>query len=118
MISDHNHDKFKVFLEGRTTPEPDMPHLDELASTSESEATHAHFQNYFEAVRAGRRDMLAAEINKTYQSTAFCVLGNIAYRLKRELRFDPATQRFAGDSEADAMLKDKYRAPFSVPESV
>jgi predicted dehydrogenase len=118
MISDHNHDKFKVFLEGRTTPEPDPAHLTELASTSEREATYAHFQNYFEALRAGKRDMLAAEINETYQSTAFCLLGNISYRLNRELRFDPATHRFIGDSEADAMLKDKYRAPFSVPETV
>jgi hypothetical protein len=116
MISDHNHDKFKIYLEGRNTPEPDLPGLADLASTSEGEATHAHFENYFGAVRAGKREMLAAEITETYRSTAYCLFGNISYRLKRELRFDSQSQRFIGDSEANAMLKDQYRAPFSVPE--
>jgi predicted dehydrogenase len=116
MISDHNHDKFKIYLEGRNTPEPDLPGLADLASTSEGEATHAHFENYFGAVRAGKREMLAAEITETYRSTAYCLFGNISYRLKRELRFDSQSKRFIGDSEANAMLKDQYRAPFSVPE--
>jgi hypothetical protein len=62
--------------------------------------------------------MLHAEINETYLSTAFCLLGNISYRLKREIKFDPNTRRFIGDHEADDMLKDKYRAPFTVPEKV
>jgi predicted dehydrogenase len=118
MISDHNHDKFKIYLEGRTTPEPDLPELKDLASTSEGEATHAHFQNYFDAVRAGKREMLAAEINEPYQSTVYCLLGNISYRLGRGLRFDSTKQRFLDDSEADAMMKDKYRAPYRVPETV
>ena len=54
MISDHNRDKFNVFLAGRNTPEPDAANLGELAASSEREATHAHFQNFFSAVRAGR----------------------------------------------------------------
>jgi predicted dehydrogenase len=118
MISDHNRDKFNVFLAGRNTPEPDAANLGELAASSEREATHAHFQNFFAAVRAGRRDMLTAGIAETYRSTAYCLLGNISYRLKRELRFDPQTGQFAGDAEANAMLRDKYRAPFSIPEKV
>jgi predicted dehydrogenase len=116
MISDHNHDKFKIYLEGRNAPEPDLPGLADLASTSEAEATHAHFRNYFDAVRAGKREMLAAEIHETYQSTAYCLLGNISYRLKRELHFDSSSQRFVGDSEANAMLRDQYRKPFTVPQ--
>jgi hypothetical protein len=37
---------------------------------------------------------------------------------KWELHFDPAANHFIGDREADAMLRDKCRAPFSVPDSV
>ena len=49
--------------------------------------------------------MLTAEINETYASTAITLLGNISYRLKRELRFrSGATQRFTGDEEANAMI--------------
>ena len=35
------------------------------------------------------------------------LLGNISYRLKPELLFDPATHRFKGDHEANAMPRDK-----------
>ena len=116
MISDGDQDKFKVFLEGRNTPELELGKLDDVDPTGQEEVSH--FRNFFDAVRAGKRDMLTAEINETYLSTAFCLLGNISYRLKRELRFDPATQRFSGDDEASAMLKDKYRSPFAVPDVV
>ena len=34
------------------------------------------------------------------------------------LKMDPATEHFTGNEAADAMLKDKYRAPFVVPEEV
>jgi predicted dehydrogenase len=118
IISDHNHDKFKVFLEGRSTPEPDASNMDELASTSEREATYAHFQNFFEAVRAGKRSILTADIQETYRSTAFCLMGNISYRLQRELHFDPSAQRFINDQEANNMLRGEYRAPFSIPDKV
>ena len=67
---------------------------------------------------AGKRDILTAENNETYLSTAFCLLGSISYRLKRELHFDPAANRFVSDHEADEMLRDKCRAPFTVPDSV
>ena len=40
------------------------------------------------------------------------------FHLKRELHFDPVANHFIGDREADEMLRDKYRAPFSVPDSV
>jgi hypothetical protein len=78
----------------------------------------SHFQNFFDSVRAGKREMLTAEINETYLSTAYCLLGNISYRLKRELHFDPVAKRFTGDREADEMLREPYRAPFSVPDRV
>ncbi len=34
------------------------------------------------------------------------------------LKMNPETERFIGNEAADAMLKDKYRAPFLVPEEV
>jgi predicted dehydrogenase len=116
MISDHNKDKFNIFLEGRDAPEPDPSGLHELASSSEREATYAHFQNFFGAVRAGNRSNLTADIEETYRSTAFCLLGNISYWLKRELQFDASNQCFVNDREANEMLKGTYRAPFVIPE--
>ena len=116
LISDPHTEAFSVFLEGRSTPEPALGKLEDADRSGDEELSH--FQNFFDAVRAGRRDLLAAEINETYLSTAFCLFGNISYRLKREVRFDPGANRFVGDGQADEMLRDKCRAPFVVPDSV
>ena len=77
-----------------------------------------HFANFADAVRARDRKLLHAEVEETAISTAYCHLGNISYRLGRELKFDPATMKFVGDREADAMLTRKYRVPYVVPERV
>lgn len=77
-----------------------------------------HFANFIEAVRTRKREILHAEIEEGHLSSALCHLGNISYRLGRTLTFDPKTERFAGDSEADAMLTRDYRAPYTVPSIV
>ncbi len=40
------------------------------------------------------------------------------YRLGRALKFDPETEKFIGDKEADKLLTREYREPFVVPEEV
>ena len=45
-------------------------------------------------------------------------LGNIAFRLGRQLQFDPETEKFIGDSEADALLTREYREPYVVRDVV
>ena len=77
-----------------------------------------HFANFADAVRARDPKLLHAEIEETALSTSLCHQGNIAYRLNRELRFDPASMRFEGDTEANRMLTREYRAPYVVPEQV
>lgn len=52
---------------------------------------------------------LNREIEEGQRSTMLCHLGNLAYRLRRELRFDPATRRIVGDPEAEALWGRKYR---------
>ncbi|MBI3666718.1 MAG: gfo/Idh/MocA family oxidoreductase, partial [Acidobacteria bacterium] len=47
-----------------------------------------------------------------------CHLANISYRTGRKLNFDPATETFPGDAEANRQLSRKYRPPFVVPEKV
>jgi hypothetical protein len=45
-------------------------------------------------------------------------LDQATYRLGRLLKFDPKTERFLGDPEADKLLTRSYRKPFVVPENV
>ena len=71
-----------------------------------------------DAVRAGDRKLLTCDIEEGHLSAALAHLGNIAYRVKRGLRFDGKTERFVGDPEADKLLTRPYRAPFVIPEKV
>ncbi|MBM3753024.1 MAG: Gfo/Idh/MocA family oxidoreductase [Acidobacteria bacterium] len=84
----------------------------------ESPANIDHFANFSAAVRARDPKLLHAEIEETHLSTALCHLGNIAYRLNRNLKFDPRAVRFVNDREADTHLTRNYRKPYIVPERV
>jgi predicted dehydrogenase len=77
-----------------------------------------HYQNFVDAIRAGDRKILSCDIEEGHLSASLAHLGNIAYRVKRGLRFDGKTERFVGDPEADKLLTRAYRAPFVIPEKV
>ena len=77
-----------------------------------------HFANFVKAVKARDHKLLNADIEQGHLSSAYCHLGNIAYRLGRKLHINPSTESFVNDSEADAMLTREYRAPFVVPAKV
>jgi predicted dehydrogenase len=100
--------RFQVTLGRNKKPEPEV----------ESPANLSHFQNFVEAIRARDRKLLHAEIEETALSTAMCHLGNISYRVGRELKFDPAKMQFPGDAEANRLLTREYRKPYVVPERV
>jgi predicted dehydrogenase len=87
-------------------PEPEYP------------ANLDHFANFADAVRARDPKLLHAEIEETFLSTALCHLGNISYRVGRDLRFDPNRMQFVGDAEANKLLTREYRAPYVVPDKV
>ena len=74
-----------------------------------------HFANFLSAVKARDSKLLQGPIIEGHLSSAYCHLGNIAYRLGRKLAVNPSTESFVDDKEADAMLTRDYRAPFVVP---
>ncbi len=77
-----------------------------------------HYNNFLAAVRSGNRSDLTCDIKEGFYSSALPLLGNIAYRLGRELRFDGEAEKFVDDAEADKMLTREYRDPYVVPEQV
>jgi predicted dehydrogenase len=77
-----------------------------------------HFANFVKAVRARDHALLDADIEEGHLSSAYCHLGNIAYRLGRKLQINPSSESFVHDPEADAMLTRDYRPPFLVPAKV
>jgi predicted dehydrogenase len=101
--------RFDIVLGRNKKPEPPV---------EQPAADVSHYENFAQAVRAGDRALLNAEIYETHISTALCHLGNIAYRVGKELRFDSAAGKFTDSPEANELLRRKYRAPYIVPDEV
>jgi myo-inositol 2-dehydrogenase/D-chiro-inositol 1-dehydrogenase len=72
-----------------------------------------HMENFFACVRARNRATIS-DVESQHRSATVCHLGNIAVRLGRKLRWDPAAERFVGDAEADRMLARVQRKGFEV----
>jgi hypothetical protein len=77
-----------------------------------------HFRNFIDAIRAGDQELAGADIEGGVHTCALIHFANIAHRLGRTLDFDPATMKFVGDDEANAMLTKPYRAPYAIPDKV
>ena len=100
--------RFRITMGRNKSPEPEV----------EYPANLDHFQGFTDAIRTRNPKLLHAEIEETAISTALCHLGNISYRLGRELRFDAARMQFRGDDQANKLLTRDYRQPYVVPEKV
>jgi predicted dehydrogenase len=77
-----------------------------------------HFENFIACVRSRKREELYCEVEEGFMSSALCHLANISYRLGRKLVFDPATETFRGDAEANRLLTREYRDPYVLPAKV
>ena len=77
-----------------------------------------HFANFLQAVRSRDVKSLNGDIEEGHLSSAYCHLGNIAYKLGRKLHINPSTESFVDDAQADALLTRKYRKGFEVPSVV
>ena len=75
-----------------------------------------HIANFIDCMRT--RAKPNAHVENGYLASSLCHMGNIAFRLRRNLQFDPKTQVFVGDEEANGLLKRTYRKPFVLPEKV
>jgi predicted dehydrogenase len=80
--------------------------------------TDTHFQNFLDAVRAHKRELLNCEVEEGAASTVLVHLANISYRLGRTVNFDSKTMTCVNDAEANKMAMGTYRKPFVVPEKV
>jgi len=68
--------------------------------------------NFIDCVKS--RGPTAAPVDVAHRSIIPAHLGNIAMRLGRKVRWDPAAERFFDDPGADRLLSRAYRSPWSV----
>jgi predicted dehydrogenase len=76
-----------------------------------------HYGNFIDAIRANDPKLLTCDVLEGHLSSALPHLANISYRVGRGLRFDPKTERFENDKEADKLLTREYRKGFEIPKS-
>jgi len=79
---------------------------------------HNGWKNLIDCVRSRKREELDNDILEGHLSAALGHLGVISYRTGKKLEFNPETEKFVHDPEADKLLTRKYREPFVVPEKV
>jgi hypothetical protein len=69
-------------------------------------------------VKSRKWQNLNGDILEGHLSITLCHLGNIASKLKRTLQFNPHSEKFIEDDEANSYLTKMYRAPYILPEKV
>lgn len=71
-----------------------------------------HIQNFLECIRS--RELTVSHPELTQRTHTLCHCFNICLRVGRKVGWDPTTERFEGDEEANAMLNRPMRAPWTI----
>lgn len=72
----------------------------------------AHELDFIKAVQSRKEPKVSVEVG--HRSCTVCTLGNIAMNLKRPLQWNPDTENFIKDPEAEKYLHRKYREGYSL----
>jgi len=108
---------FQSFLGEKDEPGPTKTAADLQTASPELRGLN-HFRNFIDCVRSRNAQDLRAEVGEGHLSTALSHLGNIAYRTRRLLEFNPHAERFINDEDADSYLQRDYRPPYLLPENI
>lgn len=71
-----------------------------------------HMRNFFDCVRSREQPICDAEIG--HRSASACHLGVIALRLGRKLAWNPKTEEFVNDADANQWLQREMRTPWTL----
>lgn len=71
-----------------------------------------HYRNFIDCVKS--REEPIEPVEAGHRTVSVCHLGNIAMRLQRKLQWDPQTERFVNDEQANTMLRRPYRGHWNL----
>ncbi len=71
-----------------------------------------HKSNFLDCIRTRKQPICNAEIG--HRSATVCHLGNIAMLRKKTLKWDPKTETFPDDKQANSMISRMMRPPWSL----
>lgn len=72
----------------------------------------AHEKNWLECLKSRQRPNSDIEIGR--MSTMLCHLGNVSYKLGRDVKFDRTNETFGADGQANALLVKEYRKGYEL----
>jgi myo-inositol 2-dehydrogenase/D-chiro-inositol 1-dehydrogenase len=84
--------------------------LDPNGITRPLPVSKSHHKNWLESVQSRKTPLAPAWV--AHRSNSACIVSWIAMKLGRPLEWDPKTEKFKNDAEANAMLKREERAPY------
>ncbi len=73
-----------------------------------------HHGNWLEAIRDNKATI--APVEEAHRACSACLLHHIAMKLNRKLYWDPKTEQFKNDAEANSMLSRPQRKQYEVKE--
>jgi predicted dehydrogenase len=71
-----------------------------------------HHANWLEAIRDNKATI--APVEEAHRACSACLLHHISMKLKRKLYWDPKTEKFKNDNEANTMLSRPQRKEYEV----
>ena len=72
-----------------------------------------HIRNFLDCIQSRKEPNCTIEMGR---DAALCAqLGNIAFRLKKQVKWNEERGSFHADAEADALAKARYREPWKLP---
>jgi predicted dehydrogenase len=73
-----------------------------------------HVENWLECIRTRKQTVADWEVG--HRSNTACLLGVIAQRTGRKIRWDAKQERITGDDEAAKLMTKEYRSPWALPK--
>ncbi|MEX0678234.1 MAG: Gfo/Idh/MocA family oxidoreductase [Pirellulales bacterium] len=90
----------------------DFDNLSRPPRAGKLEAIINHMGNFFDCVRSRKTPI--SDVASQHRSASVCHLANISMRLGRKLRWDPQSEQFVGDQEANTWLSRPQRKGFEI----
>jgi predicted dehydrogenase len=69
-----------------------------------------HGENFEDCIRSREKPVM--HIESGHRVASLCILGNVAFKLQRDLDWDPKEERFINDAEANRLLSRPGRGPW------
>jgi len=95
-----------------------VPQVQDLVGAKPPEPSIApspgHEREWVDCIRSRKEP--SCGVTYTHKMNTANMLANLAMKVGREIRFDPATETIVGDPEAARLARPEYRAPWKFPE--